>query len=205
MASLSLLFNHFLTYPKHSHAHTHRGAYINIARCNFHVYAFWRTRTHTHAEPKKGKKQRYQWCDTIPRMPGQNWSVAHAFDVNPEHGHVTNADTKLHPVLLWSLNPHTCFYRGNKIVYVCVCVCGSERECVKVFCGICAHLLLHNRCYRCRKVRAPVCICMPECKCFIVHVVCVLQSCLCCLWIGGQHYSAGPWGTKPWQQLVRAW
>lgn len=126
MASLSLLFNHFLTYPKH--AHTHRSAYINIARCNFHVYAFWRTRTHTHAEPKKGKKQRYKWCDTIPRMPGQNWSVAHAFDVNPEHGHVTNADTKLHPVLLWSLKPHACFYRGNKIVCVCVYVCVDQRE-----------------------------------------------------------------------------
>lgn len=127
MASLSLLFNHFLTYPKHSHAHTHRSAYINIAWCNLHVYTFWRTHTHTHAEPKKGKKQRYQWCDTILRMPGQNWSVAHAFDVNPEHGHVTNADTKLHPVLLWSLKPHACFYRGNKIVCVCMCVWIRER------------------------------------------------------------------------------
>lgn len=101
----------------------HVSRYMGTNQCHFHFYihrnTHRRARIHT-LTAKEGKKQQYQWCDTILRMPGQSWSVAHAFDVNPEHGHVTNADNKLHPVPLWSLKPYACFNRGNKIVYVCV-------------------------------------------------------------------------------------
>lgn len=55
---------------------------------------------------------------SILRMPGQSWSVAHAFDTNQEHVHATIADTKLHSLPLWSLNLTPA---STEVIRLCMC------------------------------------------------------------------------------------
>lgn len=122
-----------------------------------------------------GGKQQHQWCETMVRMPRQNWSVAHAFDVNPEHGNVTNVDTKLHSVLLWSLKPHAWFYRGNE--FECAC---SVLQCVHIF------LQVTKQNYTC----IPACVyawAWLSCRHCGMFMRCCMQ------------------GTEPWRGLVSAY
>lgn len=180
MASLSLLFNQFSPIPNTHTWQTYSFGYTELNQGTLYC-------RHT---AKEVNEQQCCWCDTILVIPGRSWSVAHAFDVNPVHGCATNANTKLHSVLLWSLKPCGHFSQLIRLC-ACACLCRCLRGvCSSFFCVMSVNTVLLKK-HVSERMSATV----------QQHNMCSVWECEFVYRIA----AVKVWRNKLWQTLSGAW